>query len=197
MTPTFIDLIRLSFVAPRVAARQVLGFPLRYRTLIEVAVLGIVLNTLVTQGISTLLAPAPVETLETDPPVPMITPFMAFGIDAILMTLTILAVHLIGGLFGGRGSLRESILVNAWIHYLMILVQLVAIVLTVIMPGLALLTIPLALGIFFYLLSNFVAEMHAFTSALGVFFGAIVLILILSFVITFLFLAGNAGLAHV
>ncbi len=197
MIQTVTELVRLSLVAPRAAARQVLGFPIPYRVLIEAAILGIVLNTLVTQGLSMLLEPAPVEDIETGTPVPMITPFIALGIDAVLMVMTVLAVHLIGGMFGGRGSLQESLLINTWIHYLMILVQLVAIILTVFMPALALLTIPLALGIFFYLLSNFVAEMHAFRSALSVFFGAIVLILILSFAITFLFLAGSAGLTHV
>ena len=195
MLSEFIQLIKQSFVEPRTAARKVLNFNLTIREVGEVVVLAIVVSTLLTQVPSLFIT----STDMVDPDVPStgmqelsITPFSALTINATLMAITILAVYLIGNLFGGRGTIRGSMIVNAWIHYMMIIVQVVLFLVTTIVPVLAIVVIPLALFVFFWLLSHFVAVLHGFRSAMGVFFAALVLILVASFAITSLFFALNA-----
>jgi len=169
---------------------MVLNFNLTTREVGEVVVLAIVVSTLLTQ-VPSLFITSP-DMADPDVPGTGMQPFSALTLNATLMAITILAVYLIGNLFGGRGTIRGSVIVNAWIHYMMIIVQVVLFLVTTIVPVLAIVVIPLALFVFFWLLSHFVAVLHGFKSAMGVFFAALVLILIASFAITSLFFALNS-----
>lgn len=189
------ELIRLSFAQPRVAADRILGYSLAPRELGEIVVLAVLLSTIITQLPSLIIPsdiPIDIDSFADEPQQLSFTPFMALTVNAALMAITVLAVHLVGNLFGGKGTLRGSVLVNAWVHYMMILVQLAVFLLTTILPFLALVAIPVALFLFFWMLSNFVAVLHGFRSAMGVFFAALVLILVFSFGITSVFFALSA-----
>ncbi len=187
-----IALARLSFRAPRAATRQLLGMNLSNSQLLEFAMLSIALNTLIahSQSLFALDQVAP-DAVDEMPPVIEFTPFMTFGVDFILMAASVLAVYLVGRMFGGTGTLRDSVLINAWMHYVMIVVLLAIQLLALLIPGMGFVGVLLAVGIFLYLLCNFVAEMHGFKSPWSVLFGTVAVTLVLSFIITFFFLTGT------
>jgi len=87
------------------------------------------------------------------------------------------AIHRIGRAFGGTGRFEEAMLLVIWLQFIFILVQLVQVLAFTLLPGLAAIITILALGLFFWLLTNFIAVLHGFTS-LGMVFVATILSLI-------------------
>lgn len=112
--------------------------------------------------------------------------FMAMFQTSILLGMVV-AVQGIGRVFGGTGTFPDTLLLIAWLQFVMLVFQLFQIVvLVVIPPFFGLITIA-ALIFFMWLLTNFIMALHGFTSPLKVlvsivfsFFGmAVVLAIVL------------------
>ncbi len=160
-------LARLSLEDPRAAVRALLrlGVPLRARTLglLLVAVLSSLL-----WHIGFLILPG-----EIDPMTAYMgaSPLRSAAVQWLIQAVTVLLVFRIGKAFGGTGSLPDTLLVLVWLQVIMLGVQLVQLLaLIVLPPAVGLLTLA-GLGLFGWLMTSFVAELHGFRSRWTVFAG--------------------------
>ena len=100
------------------------------------------------------------------------------------------AITQIGRLFGGTGRFEEALVLIVWLQFIFLCVQVVQLAALLLMPPLAGLITILALGLFLWLLVNFIATLHGFTS-LGMVFAmtivsAFAILFLLSLVLTML-----------
>ncbi len=98
--------------------------------------------------------------------------FMAMFQSSILLGMVV-AVQGIGRALGGTGSFPDTLLLIAWLQFVMIVFQLVQLVSLLVIPPLFSLITVLALVVFLYLLTNFIVALHGFASALKVLIGII------------------------
>jgi hypothetical protein len=92
------------------------------------------------------------------------SPLVLGLVQAAFLYLVIHAVHRIGRFFGGTGSFEEAALLVIWLQFIFVCVQIVQILAIVILPPAAGLITLLAIALFFWLLVNFIAVLHGFTS---------------------------------
>ena len=157
-------LLRLTLSDPRGAARRVMALPLPLGARWQALALVIVLSMLFGQAAALMLAGEGVDAT-------------ALGLiqAAALLTL-VYAVYIVGRLMGGRGVFEDGLILVAWLQGVMVAVQLAQIVALLILPPLTGLLGFLGFALFLWLLTNFVAELHGFSS-LGRVFGMILLTL--------------------
>lgn len=108
---------------------------------------------------------------------------------AFLVLMTHAMTH-IGRFFGGTGQFDEALVLVVWLQFIFICVQIVQLVAVLVIPPVAGVISILALGLFFWLLVNFIATLHGFAS-LGKVFGmtilsAVAILFTLSLVLTML-----------
>ena len=166
------NLIRLSIKDPRAAARSIISMQFQLRTMWEALALVVVLSGLTAHG-SNLLASALVGDVDVMLPAIFYSPMLLTAIQGALLVMMALAVHLIGRVFGGRGELSEAVALVAWLQFMMVCLQVVQGVAMVLVP-----TISMLIGIggvilFFYLLTQFVCELHGFDNTFMVLVGII------------------------
>jgi hypothetical protein len=107
---------------------------------------------------------------------------LAMGfVQLLLLVVMVFAIYWIGRSMGGTGSFEETILLVAWLQFIMVCLQVVQTVALLLLPFVAGIIGLLALGLFLWLLTNFVAVLHGFASLLQVF----VMILVSAFGIAF------------
>ena len=100
------------------------------------------------------------------------------------------AITQIGRLFGGTGRFEEALTLIVWLQFIFLCVQVLQLAALLLMPPIAGLITILALALFLWLLVNFIAALHGFTS-LGMVFAmtivsAFALLFLLSLVLTML-----------
>jgi hypothetical protein len=167
-----------SISAPKEEARTIIGLglptALLWQALLLIVVVSVVLGQLVV-----LLIPMPGE------PGDMmgISPFAMVGLQVVSLGGMALAVHLIGRLMGGSGDFAGALAVVTWLQIVLVGVQIIQIVAMLLLPVLAPLAVWLAIVLFLWLLTNFVAVLHGFRS-LGLVF---VMILMSALGIAFVF----------
>jgi len=103
----------------------------------------------------------------------------------------------IGQIFGGTGDFAGALALVVWLQFIFLVVQLFQLVALLIMPPLAGLITIVAMGLFFWLLVNFIATLHGFQS-LGLIFVATILtalgfIFVMSLVLTVIGVSFGAG----
>jgi hypothetical protein len=162
-------LAQLSLNDSRAAVRALLrlGVPLPARTLglVLIAVLSALLWHL-----GFLILPG-----EVDPMTAYMSasPLRSAALQWLILSVTVLLVFRIGKAFGGTGSLSDTLLVLVWLQVIMLAVQLVQLVALIVLPSLVGLLSLAGLGLFVWLLTGFVAELHGFRSRWLVFAGII------------------------
>jgi hypothetical protein len=103
-------------------------------------------------------------------------------IQLLLLVVMVFAIFWIGRSMGGTGSFEETILLVAWLQFIMVCIQGVQAVSLIVLPSLVGSLIGVAgLVIFMWLLTNFIAVLHGFSSLFQVF----VMILVAAFGIAF------------
>lgn len=104
--------------------------------------------------------------------------------------LTVHAITYIGRLCGGTGDFDGALALMTWLQFVFLLIQLAQLALLLISPPLAGLMTLLAIGLFFWLLVNFIAVLHEFESVGMVFFMTLVsfvsIVFTLSIILTIL-----------
>lgn len=98
--------------------------------------------------------------------------FMAMFQASILLGMVV-AVQGVGRVLGGKGDFPDTLLLVAWLQFVMLVFQMAQIVALVIVPPVFGLLTLLALGWFMWMLTNFIMVLHGFTSALKVAVGII------------------------
>lgn len=184
---SLVDLARDTFGNPRAGMRRVLNLGLTRGISIELLVLTAVISAVLSE-ISLYLAPMPdeAEMVRSIAGGPVSVVMMQIG----LLLVVALGVHRIGRAMGGTGDLTGAMLVVVWVQVMMIMLQLVQMVTLLLVPPLATLIGLASIGVFFWMITNFVTELHGFEQRAKVFgvvmVGFVALGLVLSVVLSVL-----------
>jgi hypothetical protein len=127
------------------------------------------------------------------------SPIRSAALQWIILTLSAVLIHRVGQARGGTGSFVDAMLIVVWLQVLMLALQVVQLLALVIAPPLAALLNLGGLVLFFWLMTNFVAELHGFTSRRAVFVGIVVTAFAVAFalVILVVLILGPEALSHV
>ena len=161
------SLFRLTLEDPRQAARVLLslGVPLPART---VGLLLIAVGSALILHVGFLVLP-PAEDPVTQ--FMLASPFRSAVIQWLILIASVFLVHQVGQVWGGKGTLADTLLVVVWLQAIMLGVQAVQLVALILSPVLAGLVNLGGMVLFFWLFSSFIAELHGFTSRVKVFLG--------------------------
>lgn len=172
-------LARLTLRDPRQAARVLLaeGVPMRARTagLLLVAVVSALLAS-----IQFGTAPQPMDPFSS---FMLTSPFRAAVMQWLFLALSVGLVHQVGRAFGGHGSFPDALLIVVWLQVLMLALQVLQLVVTFLSPGLAGVIGLVGFGVFLWLMTTFIAELHGFRSRGLVFLGMVLSCLAAGFVL--------------
>jgi len=168
MTLSLGPLVQLAWASltdPKGSLRQVTALPLdqtaRWQALLLIVVISVILghlSILMTGGPGTaMMAPF------------IANPMMAGVVQLALLGLMVFAVFWIGRAMGGSGQFDDAILLVAWLQFILVCLQVAQTLAMFVLPALAGLIGIAGFVLFFWLLTNFVAELHGFQSLAQVF----------------------------
>lgn len=143
---------------PRGMAARLIALDLGMPTLWAALVLGVVLNALIF-SVNMMLFP-------TTFPVPWLfsNPILYAAAMAVGMVLTMYVLTWIGSMMGGQGRLADVTVLLVWLQYLRLAAQAVLLLLTILMPALALMATLVVAFYSLWLLLNFLDVAHRFES---------------------------------
>ena len=154
----WVQLANLSVTDPAEAARVLLSFRVPSEALWTALVLVAVLNTLVF-AVTNILVPAP-----STMPGLFDSPVIYFGLICGGLVLTVLAIHWVGGLFGGTASRDDVMILIVWLQGLRVLVQVAALVLMLVAPLLSAILVIAAAFVGLFITLHFIDQAHGFKS---------------------------------
>lgn len=160
---------RYTLQNPRAGARLILSVGLSTGQAMGALMLMAVLSTLLT-SVSILVAPVPAG---AELQLMFANPLQLAVMQAMILTMGAGLIHAVGTKFGGKGNFAGAVALIAWIEFILSLMQIVQLVALVVMPPLADVIGVMGLGVFLWLLSQFVTELHGFANVWKV-FGAII-----------------------
>lgn len=159
----------LTLQDPRQAARVLLAedVPIPARTA------GLLLVAVVSALLASLQVGSDPQALDPFSAFMLASPFRAAVFQWLFMALSVVLIHRVGRAFGGRGSFPDAMLVVVWLQLLMLALQVLQLVATVLAPPLAGVIGMVGLGVFLWLMTTFIAELHGFASRGLVFLGIV------------------------
>lgn len=164
---TILSQVVLALSDPRASARWVINHGIPTRQAWEI-LLVVILANVVLAGILSITLGGSLEGAG------FLGPFGLTALQAAFLWLLVHLVDKVGRKMGGVGTLAQSILVIAWMQVVLLVLQVALLIIFQIIPvGPGYVNI-IAVGFFFWLLSNFVTELHGFSSRLLVFIGILV-----------------------
>lgn len=175
----FVELLKLTFRAPRAAASALMKAQLPDGARWAALILMAVTSAIVMHAVSSL---TPMVGPDGEV-VPMPGPFFWAAMVGFGMSMTALLAYGVGRWRGGRGTLPDAVLLVAWLQVVQLVLVAAQLVLLLVLPPLAGLLELASVVIFLWLLTAFVAEMHGFPSTgrvlagVLVTFGAVVLVM--------------------
>jgi hypothetical protein len=175
-------LTRDTLTDPREAARRVLALPLSPVDRWVALALVVVVSTLAGY-LSYMLADA--ETREAFAPM-LASPLRLALVQGAMVGAGAMLLHRIGRRFGGRGRAEDAVILMAWLQFVLLVLQAAQIAAQLVAPPLAGLLGLAGVGLFFWLLTVFVAEMHGFRSLGATFLGILGTVLGIGFAASFL-----------
>jgi hypothetical protein len=168
--PSILKAAQQSVQSPRPMARQVmaLNLPLNVgaMALMVVAILTGLISALVQIMAQSSAGGEAAVIVALSPVQWALVQILAMFVGAGLITA-------VGRGFGGHGNFAQAVVLLAWAEFIVLLVQIVQVAAMFIVPPLALILAFVGLGLTAWLLVNFIAEMHGFSSLLKVFFGLV------------------------
>ena len=170
--PPFGPILREAISDPRASLRRIQALDLQIGDLWQVGALAAILSVLILYGGLVISGPGAAEMIMMLP-----QPFMVAALQLGLTGLMAVAVARVGGWAGGAGSFQASLAAMVWLQLLMVGVQLLQAVLAVLLPPLGGLVGLAGIGLFFWLITNFVAEVHGFRN-LGQVLGGVVMTMV-------------------
>jgi hypothetical protein len=172
---------------PRDGAAVILKLHLPMRALWLAFGLVIVLSMFLGEAVALLMGPPDQAAM---PPEMMVSPITMGVIQAAFLFLVAHGIARIGQLFGGSGDFQGALALIVWLQFIFLVVQVIQLAAMLVVPPVAGLITILAMGLFFWLLVNFIATLHGFSS-LGLIFVMTILtafgfVFVLSLVLTML-----------
>ena len=152
-------LARLTLQDPAQAARVLLaeGVPLRARSagLLLVAILSALLVSLqIGRG-------APQDPFST---LMLASPIRAAVLQWLFLAISVILIHRVGRAFGGHGSFADALLIVVWLQVVMLGFQILQLVVSPLAPGVAGMIGLVSLGVYLWLMTVFIAELHGFVA---------------------------------
>ena len=163
-------LLREAILEPRASARRMIAANLPAEVVWGALALASVLSVLliwVTLGGFGHIAPTPPGTAGLP------SPLMLAVMQAAFTLLGAATVTIVGARLGGTGEFGEVLVVMVWMQMVLVVVQAVQTFAGIILAPLAGLIGLASVGLFFWLLTNFVAEVHGFRNLWRVFLGLV------------------------
>ena len=143
--------------------------------------------------ISLLIGPLPPE---VDPVTAAMlgSPFYLAIVQLAGLAMIAVCLHLLGRMFGGKGTLPQAVVMMAWLEVILILISTVQSAALILMPPVGVLLVPVGMVLSLWLITSFVAELHGFASLamtlLGVIAAFIAAVFAMIVVFFFLFVLG-------
>lgn len=184
-----LSLIWATLRDPRGGLRFVLNQPLSMNDRWLVFGLAVILPTILI-ALVLMVVPVPEGMMLSLSPISLAVS-QGFG-----MALMVLLAHFVGRMRGGRGTFAETLLTVAWLQIIMVIIQGTLLLLELALPMVASLIGLLATVLIFWLLTNFIVELHGFTSLPLTFLGIIGTLVVAVFLLA-LILAPFMGVPNV
>lgn len=178
--PSLLKAARDTVQQPRAGARAVLGLGLPVNAAWAALVLMAVASSALSSVTFLLSSGADAPALD-----PAMMDLFANPLQLAVIQLTALAfgaglIYTVGRRFSGKGQFGDALVLVAWLEFILLLLQILQTGLLLVSPPLAAALGLFGVVLFVWLLTNFVAEMHGFSSILAVFFAIIGTVLALS-----------------
>lgn len=187
--PHLLSMARFTLQSPRQGARMVIEadvpVPARWVALVLAAILSALLA-----HVSFGLMPAEVRGQMGQS---MQNPVGTAAFQAALMLVVAHLMHWVGRWFGGKGSFADALMLMVWLQFILLVLQAIQIIVQVVLPPLTDVVAMLSVVIFLWLITNFIAELHGFSSIGKTFLGVLGVMLALGFALALL-LAPMAGM---
>lgn len=163
--PTFLAAARTSVEKPREAARYVLAMKLDLGTASLALAAVAVVTAIFTAMVSMIAASAGGDGLM------QMSPLQWALLQLAGMFVSAGLIAYAGRWFGGHGDLAGATALLAWAQVITLILQVIQLVALFILPPLTPILALIGVGITIWLLVNFIAELHGFSSLIKVFFG--------------------------
>ncbi|MGI3185297.1 Yip1 family protein [Nioella aestuarii] len=186
--PTLLRLARETLSDPREGARHIMGLNLPRRILMQFYLLELVLSAM-SSVIFLSMAPLP-----DGMSMPAETAVTYTAFEGMVGLILAFGAFRIGAAFGGRGSFEQAFALVIWAQFILLCFSVIQLAALFVLPPLTDVISIAALALFFWLMVNFVAELHGFTSLGLVFAGIIVSLLGLAILLSILFSAMGLSL---
>jgi len=160
---------RFTIQDPRAGARAVMAMNLPMNTRWTAFALAITGSTLMTI-LAVRLSPAGAELAVQQV---LASPLALALMQGIVMLIAVQLMHRVGRLAGGQGDFADALVLMTWLQIILMMVQVLQLALEVVAPMAADVLGLFGLGLMFWLLTHFVAELHGFKSLGTVFAGII------------------------
>lgn len=160
-----LELARFSVQSPRTAARQILAMAIPDTARWLLFLLVISASAVLTHIGFDLLPQNDRAFMETAMSSPLRTAILQAG----FLLVAVVAVHRVGRWQGGTGSFADSLLLVGWLQFILLCLQITQIIALLILPPVAEIIGVIGLVLSFWLLTQFVLELHGFQSAWKVF----------------------------
>ena len=195
LTPgLLLRMVRETIMAPRAGAAALLNLGLAPIVGWMALLLMAVASTLLTHVSFALM---PVETRAMWGGA-MASPMRTAILQCVVLLIAVHAIHRVGRWRGGRGTLAGAVILTAWLQFILLCVQIIQLVAQVVAPPISDFLGLLGLALFFWLLTNFIAQLHGFASLgwtfLGVFLTMLAASFALAIIFALLFGGGAAGI---
>ncbi|MCT8160518.1 Yip1 family protein [Pseudoruegeria sp. SHC-113] len=157
---SFLDLALLTLRDPREGLRAVQGLGIPQGFLWQLLLLVIALSVVLAYG-NLALSPVDLASAEV---AAIPSPFLLAIILGSSMLGTVFAAYFVGRACGGTGRFDQVLLAMIWMQAVMLVIQVAQTLVGLILPPLGDMIALFAIAAMFWLLTNFVAEVHGFTS---------------------------------
>ncbi|VDS09219.1 Yip1 domain protein [Paracoccus haematequi] len=167
----FKALVGLSFRDPQTAAHALMaqGWPVQARWMALIAAVSV--SALLASLAAMLVGGADPEGTQV-----VMLSRQPMALAAMQLVAIVLAAGLMSGvgrLFGGHGRFEDALLLTVWIEVLLLLIQVVQLVLSLVLPGVAGLLGLAAIALFLWLTVQFTKALHGFRNSAKVALGLI------------------------
>ena len=183
--PALLSLVRDTIANPRGAARAIIDLRLPAQVGWTALALMAVAATLASY-VSLKLSPPEAQAMFGKA---MESPLRTAFLQLFVLVAGCFALWRIGRARGGQGSLEDSVALIAWLQFVLLVLQAVMMAVQLLVPPLGGLIGLGELVLFFWLLVNFVAELHGFRSLAATFAGVLLTLLVLVFMISLILIA--------
>lgn len=180
MQAFLIELVRQSIMAPREAARRVIGMGLRIDVLMMLLALATVANTLIF-FMSLAISPP----MQGMPPM-FANPLVYAGVMLTGALAFALALTRVGAILGGTGQITDVLAITVWLQWLRVLAQAVIFAVMIIAPPIALLLTMAVSVVGLWLFVSFLQAAHGFGNPVRALVTAGLSVLALSFALALL-----------